>query len=363
MRQDFPMPDQTQADSRPGALRWHPPADGDPRGGEGPLAQFGGQAPPAPAWFNEAIAVEPERGFVEAAGAKIEVLSWGDKTKQGLIFVHGNSAHADWWSFIAPQLSLDFRVASVSLAGMGASDWREKYSFETFAEEIHRAAEFAGLYEHGNKPIYVGHSFGGSQVYYAARRFPERMKGAILVDTGFGGPPPRGEEAERQAREAAARQAGGEQVASEGFRAPQQRATPNRVYPTLEAALARFRFMPPQSCENFYIADFIARRSLKRAALPEGGGEGWTWRFDPYLFAKLDRSAMQALPEQDGAPVVHIYGDRSNVMKRTRSGQPSPLPDGIPHIIIPDSDHHIMIDQPLALIAALRGVLATWKPA
>jgi hypothetical protein len=27
---------------------------------------------------------------------------------------------------------------------------------------------------------------------------------------------------------------------------------------------------------------------------------------------------------------------------------------------IPDSHHHIMIDQPLALVAAIRALLATW---
>ncbi|HVY03845.1 MAG TPA: alpha/beta hydrolase, partial [Caulobacterales bacterium] len=265
--------------------------------------------------------------------------------------------------FIAPLLAEDFRVAALSLSGMGDSDWREDYSFETFAEETWVCAKAAGLYDAEEKPIYVGHSFGGSQVYYSARRYPERMKAAILVDTGFGGPPPRMMEQQREAREAAAKAAADEKVANEGFRQAQQRTTPNRVYPTIEAALARFRFMPPQSCSNFYIADFIARRSLKRAPLADGGGEGWTWKFDPFLFGKLNRSAMQDLPESPGAPLVHIYGERSNVMKRSREGQPNPLPDDIPHIIIPDSDHHIMIDQPLALVSALRGVLATWKPA
>jgi hypothetical protein len=29
-------------------------------------------------------------------------------------------------------------------------------------------------------------------------------------------------------------------------------------------------------------------------------------------------------------------------------------------VVIPDSHHHIMIDQPLALVAAIRAVLAAW---
>ena len=210
-------------------------------------------------------------------GANIELLTWGERGKPGVILIHGNSAHADWWNFIAPYLAMDYRVAAISLSGMGASDWRESYSFEIFAREMRTCAEAAGLYEAPVKPVFVGHSFGGAQVFYAAMNHPEWMRGAILVDTGFGGPPP----------------------ASEGFRQPQMRTQPNRVYPTLAEALGRFRLMPPQGCSNFYIADFIARRSLKRVPLPEGegegGGEGWTWRFDPLLWSKLDRTAMASM--------------------------------------------------------------------
>lgn len=36
------------------------------------------------------------------------------------------------------------------------------------------------------------------------------------------------------------------------------------------------------------------------------------------------------------------------------------LPAGTPMIAIPDAAHHVPIDQPLALVAALRAVLAGW---
>ena len=41
-------------------------------------------------------------------------------------------------------------------------------------------------------------------------------------------------------------------------------------------------------------------------------------------------------------------------------GAPSPLPENMVQVAIPDSDHHIMVDQPLALVAALRTLLAAW---
>ena len=312
-----------------------------------PLAPFKGAEPPAPEWFKAAIAQAPERTFVESLGAKIELLTWGEVGKPGLLLAHGNSAHADWWSFIAPYLAKDYRVASMSLAGMGGSDWRERYAFDDFAHDAEACARASGLYEGGRKPIYVGHSFGGGQVYFAAARYPQNMHAAVLVDTGFGGPPPE-VLADRQKREELMRRM------PNPFRG-------GRVYATLEEALERFRLMPPQPAENLYILDFIARRSLKRVPMPDGSGEGWTWKFDPGMWEKLDRTGMgygEARPKVE-VPLVHIYGDKSRIIERRASGEAHFLED-IPEIEIPDSHHHVMIDQPLALVAALRSLLAAW---
>ena len=322
---------------------------------QAPLAQFAGAEPPSPQWFKDAIAREPERSFVESLGAKLEVLTWGEVGKPGLLFVHGNSAHADWWSFIAPFFADDYRVTSMSLAGMGASDWRDRYSFTDFADDAEAVARATGLYEGGRKPIYIGHSFGGGQVFHAAETHPERMHAAILVDTGFGPPPE--EMAKRLAQ-------------MEAVRNIPTADRPARIYPTLEAALLRFRLMPPQPAENAFIADFIARRSLKRAPLPQGergpdgSGMGWTWMFDPNMWAKLERNGGMMRPPAPGrikTPLVHIYGAKSRIIEHRRAGQPSPFPPGMIEIEIPDSHHHVMIDQPLALVATLRALLAGWS--
>jgi pimeloyl-ACP methyl ester carboxylesterase len=282
-------------------------------------------------------------------GTRLEALTWGEVGKPGLLFVHGNSAHADWWSFMAPYFADDYRVASMSLAGMGASDWRESYSFTDFAEDAEAVARATGLYEGGRKPTYIGHSFGGGQVFFTAVRNPERMHAAILVDTGFGPPPE--ELARRQAQ-------------MEAVRNIPTADRPSRVYATLEEALNRFRLMPPQPAGNPYIADFIARRSLKKVPLPDGKGEGWTWRFDPNMWAKLDRERAMggdlSLAASVTTPMVHIYGAKSRIVEHRKAGAPSPFPPGMIEIEIPDAHHHIMIDQPLALVAAIRALLAAW---
>jgi len=322
-----------------------------------PLARFAGAEPESPAWFKDALAHAPERTLVPVLGANIELLTWGEIGKPGLIFIHGNSAHADWWSFIAPFFADRYRVAALSLSGMGASDWRETYTFETFATEIHQCALAAGLYEAAVAPVYIGHSFGGSQAFYSACRHPKRMSACVLVDTGFGGPPTK---EQLEAWEKEERDKG----RPSRWRRSARGARPNRIYPTLKDALARFRFMPPQVPGNLYIADFIARRSLKRSPMTEGPGEGWTWRFDPLLWDKLDRSGMSELSVQGAAPLAHIWGDKSEIIRRhAMPGRDADLiPASAPHIVIPESEHHVMVDQPLALVAALRALLAAWPP-
>jgi pimeloyl-ACP methyl ester carboxylesterase len=320
---------------------------------QAPLAEFKGEPPPAPQWFKDAIAQEPERSFVESLGARLEVLTWGEVGKPGLLFVHGNSAHADWWSFIAPFFAQDYRVTAMSLAGMGASDWRERYAFSDFAEDAEAVSRATGLYEGGRKPIYIGHSFGGGQVFFAAASHPERMHAAILVDTGFGPPPE--EMAKRLAQMEAVRNIPTVDRAS-------------RVYPTVEAALLRFRLMPPQPAGNPFIADFIARRSLKQVPLEDGSGHGWTWRFDPNMWTKLERAGMTMMtgggtPPPVTTPLVHIYGVNSRIIEHRRAGSPTPFPPGMPEVEIPESHHHVMIDQPLALVAAIRTALALWPAA
>ncbi len=36
------------------------------------------------------------------------------------------------------------------------------------------------------------------------------------------------------------------------------------------------------------------------------------------------------------------------------------VPGGLPVVDLPEAGHHPMLDQPLALVAALRTLLATW---
>jgi pimeloyl-ACP methyl ester carboxylesterase len=312
------------------------------------LAALAGERPPSPAWFDAALARAPERSRIATSRGALEMLTWGERGRPGLVFVHGNRAHADWWSFIAPHFADEYRVAAFSLAGMGDSDWRERYDGPSLVDDVAAVAEAAGLQDGGGPPVYIGHSLGGGIVYQAAATHPERMRAAILIDVGFGGPAAEAVIAERKRKDAARRAA--------------RPGQGNRIYPTLAEALAHFRLSPPQPLENLYVVDHIARRALKPAPLTDGAGEGWTWKFDPEIWQKLDGGVLQALVASRPAievPLAHIFGELSPF--RPAKGQAGPLPADTLLAGVPEAHHHVPIDQPLALVATIRALLAAWR--
>jgi pimeloyl-ACP methyl ester carboxylesterase len=314
------------------------------------LAPFAGEPPPAPAWFRKAVADTPERELVPTPRGRIEALSWGPRGKPGLLFVHGNTAHADWWSFLCPLFADQYRVTAMSLAGMGGSDWRNSYSFDDFADDAEAVARATGLYEGGRAPVYVGHSFGGGQTFYVASQRPGQIHAAILIDAGFRSPVD-----ERVSPPPA--------PTVQGVREKR----PARVYPDLAAALARFRLSPPQPAENLFIIDHLARHGLMRTPLPEGSGpdgagEGWAWKFDPETMDRLEREAVKgifsAAPTIE-IPLAHLIGEHSSL--RAVPGLYDAYPANGLVIEIPDAHHHVMADQPLAVVAAIRSLLAAWR--
>jgi pimeloyl-ACP methyl ester carboxylesterase len=302
------------------------------------LAGFAGRKPPAPEWFERAIADAPERRFVDVRGAAIETLTWGQRGKPGLLFLHGNGANADWWSFIAPFFADDYRVAALSFSGMGRSGWRDRYSYDGYVTEALEVADSAGLFEAEAGPVIIGHSFGAFIASGIVARGGGRLGGAVLVDGPFLASAERKKRRER--------------------RGP---PSPKNVYSTLEQALARFRFAPNQDCANPFIADWIARSSLRQFTRRDGS-KGWTWCFDPHVWMGF----IYGYPDKDlragCCPIAVIGGARSGFVTGHYIYRLAPhIPPNSPMIVIDDSDHHIMADQPLKLVEAIRAQLVNWR--
>ncbi|KCZ85431.1 alpha/beta fold family hydrolase [Hyphomonas adhaerens MHS-3] len=299
----------------------------------GPLAEFKGAVPPAPEWFRKAVATPYETASVEVKGANVTYQRWGKRGAPGLLLVHGNGAHAHWWDFIAPYFAEEYNVAAITFAGMGDSDNRDSYNMATFAEEEVAVAEAAGLFDGPTKPIIVAHSFGGFVTLVTGAKYGDRFDGMVIVDSPVN-PPER------------------------PHRGPDRKGRPNRVYPDLASALSRFRLAPPQLCENLYAVDYIARWSLKKA--DEGG---WTWKFDPMIWTHFDPGKDPGeMLQAARCRVAIIRGENSSLMPDdVREYMRKLLGYQVPFISIPHADHHVMLDQPIAFIAALRTMLAEWN--
>lgn len=296
------------------------------------LGRFGGEKPPAAQWFTDALAVEPERSTFEVDGAAIELLTWGEVGKPGLLFLHGNAAHADWWSFIAPLFADDHRCAAISWSGMGGSAWRDRYAIPQFAREALAAIDHAGLAASGRPPVIVAHSFGGFPTLYIGSFHPEAISGAILVDSAppkpGGGPPPR---------------------------LAQGREAHNR-YRTLALALRRFRLMPEQDAAFPEIVDFMARHGLREVPETADDPGGWTWRFDPQFWSHFERGSLEARP---AAPMGVIYGADSLLFPDGRLEELLALLQDCRFVTaIEGAGHHVMVDKPLEMVAAIRAGLA-----
>ena len=295
-----------------------------------PLAALNGEALSAPSWFEEAQVDPVETGTAAFQGGEIAWKAWGERGRPGLVLIHGGTAHKGWWDAIAPFLAREgWRVAAPDLPGMGESSWREEYTLESHGRAMLAAAEDAGASAAG-KPVFAGHSFGGFVTLKAATTFGDQLKAAIILDSPIRKP-------EKQ-REGAPPKRGG------------------KIYPDLATALGRFRLLPEQDCENLWLVDHIARGSLKQA---EGG---YTWWFDPGIWAKLtyERRDPEAAAAALACPLAFIRGAQSNLMQADTWDYMRGVFTASPFITVPNAQHHLVLDQPLATASAIHALIEGW---
>ena len=282
-----------------------------------------------PDWFYRSMATPYDDEVVEVDGVPIHYLEWGKRDRPGLVLVHGGAAHAHWWTFLAPMFAEDWHVIALDLSGHGDSGRRDMYSHEAWACEVMAIADNVGF---PGPPVLVGHSLGGMVAIQTAADHGERLQGAVIVDTPVRRPDPESEEGAR----------------GRAFRKP-------GTYPDLETALGHFRLIPPQPCEHNYIVDHVARHSLRETEA------GWTWKFDPTLFQHT------LVPLRDQLATVKcrvalFRGEHSvTVPPDTAAYMYELMGRSAPVVTIPDAHHHLILDQPLAFVAALRTLLADWE--
>jgi pimeloyl-ACP methyl ester carboxylesterase len=278
-----------------------------------------------PEWFVNAIGTPAKQGTVDVEGASIAYRSYGDREDRGLVLVHGGAAHARWWDHIAPLLSAGHMVVALDLSGHGDSNRRDGYGLDVWAHEVLAVAADAGITA---PPTVIGHSMGGFVALRAAGIYGSRMAGAVVVDSPV------------------------RDITPEERAAQEHRAFgPLRVYPSPEAAIARFRPIPDQPTLP-YVTAHVAGTSIREV---DGG---WSWKFDPRIFGR--HPLTPALLTRLDCRVALFRAEHGIVspqigeMMYDRLGRLAPL------IEIPAAGHHIMLDQPIALVTGIRTLLSDW---
>ena len=286
-----------------------------------------------PKWFLDALAQKPEIKTVKIKGSKISYNCWGEKNKPGLIFVHGGMAHADWWNFITPYFLKTHRVIAMNLGGMGDSEWRKEYSTETWGLEIEGVCKKEKL----KKPIIIGHSLGGMCGVYAASIMKKNLYGLVIVDTAILPPSDKPPKFDFKIRA-------------------------NKIYKSIKEIKSRFRLVPGQIDALGYIMEYIAEKSIKK------NKGGWTWKFDPNYMkifnseSFLERQAVYRNKLKGlKCRVAILRGEKSVIFPGSSAKYMHELMDKkSPIINVPEAHHHIMVDQPMALISALRSLIIDW---
>ena len=274
--------------------------------GEAPLAAFDGAEPPAPDWFKWAIAQEPERSFVEVAGR-------------------------------------EDRAPGLGRARQARPDPRAWQQRPRRLVELHRPLSRAGLSRRGDLALRHGrlglarHLFLRDLLPGAARRAPRRPASTTRRSS-------RSSSATRSAAPRSSTPRGSYPEWMRGAHPGRHRlrrpAAGGRGLPPAAAAhLAQPRLsdagrgagaLPLHAAAG--LQEPLHRR-LHRAPLAEararceGGGEGWTWRFDPQLWSKLDRTAMASMAMEESATPAGPYLRREledhAADQHGRSGRPA----------------------------------------
>jgi pimeloyl-ACP methyl ester carboxylesterase len=262
---------------------------------------------------------------IHVNGLDLRALEWGEPGRPPLCFLHGGAAHAHWFDLVAPAFADRFHVLSLDQRGHGESEWASPpaYATEDFASDL------LGMMDTLNwqRMTLVGHSMGGHNAMSFAAWHPERLAALGIVDARPAIPPERLNRMHERGRR------------------------PPRHHATEELALRSFRLLPSGTVAAPELLAHLGRAgTVKREA-------GWVYRFDPACYGRRQPHDAWPLLEHITAPTLVVRAELSPVLTPDMARR---MLDTIPDAslaIIPGAYHHVTLDAPDALVAALHAFL------
>jgi len=118
--------------------------------------------------------------WVDGSAGRLRVESTGSGPGAPVLLVHGGGADRSHWHAVVPLLATDRTVVSFDQRGYGESEQPRdgRRDLSDMATDVLAIASGTGL----DRPILVGHSYGGAVTSEAVARFPDRFSGAVFLD-------------------------------------------------------------------------------------------------------------------------------------------------------------------------------------
>jgi pimeloyl-ACP methyl ester carboxylesterase len=261
------------------------------------------------------------------AGA-LRVRDWGGEGLPTLL-LHGMAAHTHWWDSAAPLLAPALRAAAIDFRGHGDSDWTADgvYTAETWIDDVEAARAALGW----DRFLLVGHSMGARVALGYAERHPNRLRGVVAIDFLA------------ELRE------------DRPSRFARLLRRPQPLYESEDAAVARFRLepdgttLPPERMRE------LGRLGVRR------GPEGWSWKFDWRALSVRPTPIWPQLPRVR-VPALLARGELTTIVSREDFSRMARELPGAREIEIPGAHHHVPLDAPAALAAAIAEFAAERTP-
>jgi pimeloyl-ACP methyl ester carboxylesterase len=263
--------------------------------------------------------------FVDIGGLNLHYQDFGMAGKPVLICLHGGAANGHWFDFVAGGLSADHHVLALDQRGHGDSGWVSPpaYSYDDYAADLDKVAAKLDLRDF----TLIGHSMGGMVAIVYAATYPGRMKNLIVVDTSI---------KLSEERLAAMRDVGNRGGSS---------------YATRDELIARYKLRPGNSLAPAEVVRHIAGHSSKQFP------DGWRYKFDRSVYAL--REGMDGMPCWDRIKVPALLvkaGHSQRITPEVFAAVKARAPQ-VECAEVPDSDHHVTLDNPEGFVRAVRAFL------
>lgn len=293
---------------------------------------------------------------VDVGGYSLHIYCTGEGSPTVVVDA-GNGDFSLGWSGIQPEVAKSTRICTYDRAGYGWSDPSPSpRTAKVMAEELRTLLVNAGI-----EPPYVlvGHSLGGHNVHMFASLYPDEVAGIVLVDSAHPGQfqrlPPEYISLDSQqksyvgvmafmARFGILRLLGN---ASQGqdFAPPAVQKMPEAIQST---------YMAMMSHPNYFDATLAELNSLPEtnAQVQALGSLGDLPLIVLTTEQSIDTAALKAMgynAQIDLAGIQQIWLELQNEL--------AALSTNSEHIIVKDSSHTIQLDQPQAVIDAIRKVV------